>query len=115
MKSTVFFIKTQTLLLSFLFLLFHFSLSQSIIPPGAVVWSEPAFPSQNDDVTVYFNAKEGNGGLKGSTGNVYAHTGVITNFSSSDSDWKHVKTDWPGDDPGNFDDPSLRRHLFHFL
>ena len=69
------------------------------IPPGVVVWTEPAFPTPEDDVTVYFNAKEGSGGLEGFTGNVYAHTGVITNFSFNDSDWKHVKTDWPGDDP----------------
>lgn len=69
------------------------------IPPGVVAWTEPAFPTPNDDVTVYFNAKEGNGGLEGFTGNVYAHTGVLTNLSFNDSDWKHVKTDWPGDDP----------------
>ena len=71
----------------------------SEIPVGVVAWTEPAFPTPEDDVTVYFNAKEGNGGLEGFTGNVYAHTGVITNFSFNDSDWKHVKTDWPGDDP----------------
>ena len=89
----------QIALLPFFSLLSPLSFSQSFIPPGAVAWTEPAFPTQEDDITVYFNAKEGNGGLAGSTGNVYAHTGVLTNFSTSESDWKHVKTDWPGDDP----------------
>ncbi len=61
---------------------------------GPLVWTEPAFPSQNDDVTVYFDAKEGNGGLAGYEGTVYAHTGVITSNSTSASDWKHVQGTW---------------------
>lgn len=64
---------------------------------GPLIWTEPAFPTQFDDVTVYFNAKEGNGGLAGFDGNVYAHTGVITNLSNSPSDWKHVQGVWGTD------------------
>ena len=45
-------------------------------------------------VTLYFNAELGNGGLYNYTGDVYAHTGVITNLSTSNTDWKHVKTEW---------------------
>ncbi len=61
---------------------------------GAVVWTEPAFPSQLDNITLYFDASEGNGALAGFTGDVYAHTGVITNASSSPTDWKHVQGNW---------------------
>jgi len=59
-----------------------------------VVTSTPAFPEENKSVTIYFNAAQGNGGLKGYTGDIYAHTGVITNKSTSSSDWKYVKTNW---------------------
>lgn len=61
---------------------------------GQVVWTEPSFPSQLDDVTIYFDASKGNQGLKDFTGNVYAHTGVITNQSSSPTDWKNVQGTW---------------------
>jgi glycosidase len=32
--------------------------------------------------------------LKDYTGDVYAHTGVLTNLSSDNGDWKYVKTSW---------------------
>lgn len=54
----------------------------------------PAFPTDNQAVVITFDASQGNGGLEGYTGDVYAHTGVITNLSTSSSDWKHVKTNW---------------------
>ena len=59
-----------------------------------VVWTVPAFPTKYDDVTVYFDATQGNAALSGFTGDVYAHTGVITNLSTSGSDWKHVIGNW---------------------
>lgn len=48
------------------------------------------------NVTITYNAELGNGGLAGLNGNaaVYAHIGVITNLSTSDSDWKYVVADW---------------------
>ncbi len=58
-----------------------------------VTW-DPQFPIDSDTVTVYFHAKEGTGGLAGYTGDVYAHTGVITDQSTTSSDWKYVKTSW---------------------
>ena len=70
--------------------------------PGAyaqLIITEPLFPSDDQPVTVTFNAQEGNGGLAGYTGDVYAHTGVITNLSSGPSDWKHVKTNWGQNTP----------------
>ncbi len=54
----------------------------------------PAFPNDNNPVTIIFNANEGDKGLMGYTGDVYAHTGVITDKSTSGSDWKYVKAAW---------------------
>ncbi len=74
------------------FLLFFFSLNQT--QSQAVVWTEPAFPTQLDDVTIYFDASEGNAALQGFNGTVYAHTGVISSASSNGSDWQHVQGNW---------------------
>jgi 1,4-alpha-glucan branching enzyme len=64
-----------------------------------LITTTPVFPSENQSVEVIFNAAEGNGGLEGYTGDVYAHTGVITNLSSGPSDWKYVKTTWGENTP----------------
>lgn len=61
--------------------------------------TEPAFPQEGISLTLYFNAEYGNGGLFNYTGDVYAHTGVITNLSTSGSDWKYVKTEWGQNTP----------------
>ena len=61
---------------------------------GQVVYTEPEFPSQIDDVTIFFDATLGNAGLQGFTGDVYAHTGVITSSSSGLTDWKYVQGEW---------------------
>jgi len=59
-----------------------------------VIYTVPKFPTENDSITVYFDATKGDAGLKGYTGDVYAHTGVITNLSTSSSDWKYVMAPW---------------------
>lgn len=59
-----------------------------------VVYTDPAFPTIDRPVTIFFDATEGNGGLAGFTGDVYAHTGVITNLSTGPSDWRHVVAGW---------------------
>jgi glycosidase len=64
-----------------------------------VVITDPAFPMYNGSVTVYFNAALGNGGLFDYVGDVYAHTGVITNLSTTNSDWKYVKAEWGENTP----------------
>lgn len=60
---------------------------------NAQVTSQPT-PLQEDsqDVTVFFHADQGNRGLEGVTPptKIYAHTGVITNKSTSQSDWKYA-------------------------
>ncbi|MCF8303092.1 MAG: T9SS type A sorting domain-containing protein [Bacteroidales bacterium] len=73
---------------------------QSISLSGQVITTDPALPTANDSVTITFDATQGNGGLEGYEGDVYAHTGVITDESSSSSDWKYVKTGWGENTPG---------------
>ena len=56
----------------------------------------PNFPTENDpsgNVVIIMDATKGNQGLLNytPTTDVYVHTGVITNFSTSETDWKHVK------------------------
>jgi hypothetical protein len=53
----------------------------------------PVFPNATDEVTITFDATQGNGALAG-IGPVYGHFGVITNLSQSPSDWKYVQTTW---------------------
>ncbi|MBR8535983.1 T9SS type A sorting domain-containing protein [Carboxylicivirga sediminis] len=57
-----------------------------------VVTSVPAIPVESKSVTITFYADKGNQGLMDYTGDVYAHTGVITSESTSGSDWKYAPT-----------------------
>ena len=61
---------------------------------GQIITTDPSLPIDSKSVIVTFDATQGNGALKGFTGDVYAHTGVITDKSTSSSDWKYVKTTW---------------------
>ena len=45
------------------------------------------------EIVIVFDATKGNGGMVGAT-KCYAHTGLITSASSSDSDWKNVIGSW---------------------
>ena len=54
-----------------------------------IVTTTPAFPTENDEVTIIFDATKGTAGLKGFTGDVYAHTG---DKSKDGDDWKHAPT-----------------------
>jgi hypothetical protein len=67
---------------------------------GQVVESDRIFPGPNDELVITFFADRGNQGLKGYTGDVYAHTGVITSASTSPSDWRYTKTNWNQNTPG---------------
>ena len=63
-----------------------------------LITTNPAFVTQNNgitEITVDFSSTDGNLGLKGYTGDVYAHVGVITSVSTSSADWKYVVTPWP--------------------
>lgn len=59
-----------------------------------VLTTTPVFPSQTDQVTLYFDATQGTGGLANCNCEVYLHTGVITAQSTGPSDWKYVVTTW---------------------
>ena len=54
----------------------------------------PVYPTDLDSCTVIFDATKGNAGLMNVPPPVYAHTGVITNLSTSSSDWKYVLAPW---------------------
>ncbi|MCX6243219.1 MAG: alpha-amylase family glycosyl hydrolase [Bacteroidetes bacterium] len=82
----------------FLSLLLFFSIP--IFTRAQVITTTPSFPLESDSVTIIFDATQGSGGLAGFTGDVYAHTGVITNNSVSSTDWKYVKTKWGQNTPG---------------
>ena len=60
------------------------------------VWSEPEFATENDSIVIYYDAGQGTQGLMNYSGDVYAHTGVITNLSARPSNWRYVVTPWPG-------------------
>ncbi|MDO9512474.1 MAG: alpha-amylase family glycosyl hydrolase [Bacteroidales bacterium] len=64
-----------------------------------VITTNPVIPIINQAVEIIFDASQGNQGLMGYTGDVYAHTGVITNVSTSPTDWKYVKTNWGENTP----------------
>lgn len=59
-----------------------------------VVVTSPLYPVDVDSCIVYYDATQGNGELVNIPPPIYAHTGVITNLSSSPSDWKHVVAGW---------------------
>ena len=59
-----------------------------------LISTNPAFISEatTEDITVILNTK--GTAADGYTGDLYAHTGVLTTKSSSTGDWKHVLADW---------------------
>jgi hypothetical protein len=63
----------------------------------AQVTCNPVFPCTDDNVSIYFNANEGNQGLA-TTDSIFMHAGVLTNLSTSPSDWKYVVCNWNSTD-----------------
>ena len=59
-----------------------------------VITVTPALPTDINSVEVIFDAASGSASLKDYTGDVYAHTGVLTNLSTSSTNWRYVKSDW---------------------
>ncbi|MBU4443579.1 hypothetical protein KJ656_00625, partial [bacterium] len=70
--------------------------------PAQLITSIPSYPTENDSIVIYFDATfctgeygDSSKSLEGYTGtDVYAHTGVITDKSSSPTDWKYVVASW---------------------
>ncbi|MHB1688145.1 MAG: alpha-amylase family glycosyl hydrolase [Ignavibacteriaceae bacterium] len=69
----------------------------------AQVTSIPQLPSENDSITIFFNAQLGSGNMKGYNGTLYTHTGVITNLSNGA--WAYVIGTWGN----NTQQPTLTR------
>lgn len=65
---------------------------------GQVVTTIPQFPVHNQEVTIIFDAAQGNGALANCNCTVYAHTGVITNLSPTPTSWRYVIGNWATDD-----------------
>jgi len=79
---------------SFLLLLGGFFALISSGLAAQIITTDPALPTSGQAVTIYYDATLGTAGLKNYTGDVYAHTGVLTNLSSDNSDWRYVKSSW---------------------
>jgi len=75
-------------------LFFLFFMLCSSMAVAQLVYTEPFFPRIDDEVTIFFDATEGNAGLANCNCDVYLHTGVITTESSSLTDWRNVQTEW---------------------
>lgn len=65
----------------------------------AQVTTDPALPIENLPVTITFDATKGDAGLKDFAGDIYAHAGVITDKSTSPTDWKYVLATWTSNTP----------------
>ena len=77
----------RLIVLAFISAFFSFNVHAQILT------STPAFPTQTDQITVFYDATTGNGDLSGFTP-IYAHTGVITNNSIGPNDWQHTVGNW---------------------
>ena len=88
----------RSLLLRIFFFLTVYSFIQSSLT-GQIVVTTPQLPNENAAVKITFDATQGTAGLKDFTGDVYAHTGVLTDKSASPGDWKYVKTTWGTNTP----------------
>ena len=58
------------------------------------ICTDPKFVTQDmtQDVLVYINTTGTS--MDNFSGDIYAHTGVLTSASAANSDWKYVKTEW---------------------
>jgi 1,4-alpha-glucan branching enzyme len=87
--------------MKFKIILISFVLFSISVFPQIVV-TVPATPTENDSITVYFDAtQDGAEELLNYTGTVYAHTGVTTNLQV----WGYVIGDWGN----NTNQPALTR------
>ncbi len=59
---------------------------------GAAVSTSPTFFRETDPVTITYDASQGNGALAGTTSAVYIWTGVVTDRSTNNTTWRHVRS-----------------------
>ena len=60
---------------------------------GQILSIDPPFPTQNDTVSIIYDASQGNGALVG-VSPIYAHAGLITTTSTSQTNWQYVQGQW---------------------
>jgi len=72
-------------------------LSAHLLHSQLLTW-DPAFPKDNDNITITIDATKGNQGLNNyaNPADVYIHIGLITSASANSTDWKHAPFAWPG-------------------
>lgn len=61
---------------------------------GQIITTDPPDPSTEEAVTIIYDASEGDGGLMGYSGDLWAHTGVLTNLSGGPAGWRYVVAEW---------------------
>ena len=92
-----------------------------VSPAAAQIVTTSPSPLQEDskNVVLTYNASspQGNDGLRGlpSSQIVYAHIGVITTKSASNSDWRYVLTPWPESDGSNAQYANTDKNKLRFL
>ncbi|MGB1453242.1 MAG: hypothetical protein ACPG7H_06625, partial [Crocinitomicaceae bacterium] len=64
-----------------------------ILGKSQILNLSPSFPTQEDQVSIIYDATQGNGALMGQT-EVYCHTGLITQASTSPTSWQFVQGNW---------------------
>jgi len=85
-------LRLQTLLLFVFYFSGNFTFSQTIV-------TIPLYPTDLDSCTVIYDVTKGNAGLQNESPPIFAHTGVITNLSSSNTDWRYVIAGWNENTP----------------
>src|SRR5688572_1834970 len=89
--------KVQNLSMKRIFILLSVFLFANFCHSQLLSWT-PEFPKDTDTVTIIVDATKGNQGLLSFAGNVYVHVGVITNLSTSATDWRYSKFTWGSTD-----------------
>lgn len=79
-----------------IFTLFLAALCFSLHSHSQLLSWTPNFAKDNDNIVITLDATKGNLGLNNysPTSDVYVHTGVITNLSTSSTDWRYSKFTW---------------------
>jgi oligosaccharide 4-alpha-D-glucosyltransferase len=80
----------------FLSLVFLLLITAAFLQPvyAQLITTVPENPGVDDEITLVFNAAEGNRALFDYQGDVYFHTGLITSASLDQTDWKKVVGNW---------------------
>jgi len=81
-------------------------LSLAATAPAQVVTTLPVFPHADDSVTIIFDATQGNAALAGVEPPIFAHTGVVTNYSATPTSWVNVQGVW-----GTYDEEVLMTEI----